>query len=241
MKKLLIMLAALWLLPLAAQAKPLVADLSQYHIDIDSDFNGTRLLLFGARNETGDIVVVVRGPRARLTVRKKEPVAGVWLNRRRQHFDNVPLFYLMATGKPLKDIKQSEQFADLEIGLREAVGKGKEEFITALLNERQRTRQYALLPARLSFMDESLFKLVLPFPDNLPRGDYVVDVYLFNDGQLGSMQSIPLHVDKTGFDALLYDFARNHGFLYGLCAVAVAIGMGWGASRLMNRYGGGNP
>src|SRR5271155_5038835 len=90
----------LLLLPLAASAKPLVADLSQYRIEIDSSFTGTRLLLFGSRNDIGDIVIVVRGPERKFTVRRKERIAGVWMNHRERHFDDVPAYYAIATSKP---------------------------------------------------------------------------------------------------------------------------------------------
>ena len=73
----------------ASQAKPLVADLSQYRIEIDSGFTGTRLLLFGSRNEIGDIVVVVRGPEKNFSVRKKERILGMWINRQENKFRNI--------------------------------------------------------------------------------------------------------------------------------------------------------
>src|SRR5580698_5947823 len=61
-----------------ALAAPLVADLSNYRIDIDSGFNGTRIFLFGARNDNGDIAVVIRGPQKDYIVRKKKEIAGLW-------------------------------------------------------------------------------------------------------------------------------------------------------------------
>jgi hypothetical protein len=45
----------------AARAQ-LVADLSEHLIAITTGFVGTDVLLFGAIEETGDVVVVVRGP-----------------------------------------------------------------------------------------------------------------------------------------------------------------------------------
>src|SRR5271170_5227924 len=84
------------LIPLPAAAAPLVADLSNYRIDIDSGFNGTRIFLFGARSDNGDIVAVIRGPAKDYIVRKKEEVAGIWVNRQRMRFFGVPDFYAIA-------------------------------------------------------------------------------------------------------------------------------------------------
>ncbi len=221
----------------ALQAKPLIADMSGYRIEIDSGFNGTRLLLFGTRNETGDVVVVIRGPKNNYIVRKKEQVGGVlWLNRKKQRFFDVPSFYIVSSSKSLNDIKNTEIFGPLGIGFKSVMGEGKPDFVDAFLNYQQSRRLYSMTPQKVSFMDESLFKLVLPFPDNVPRGSYTADVYLINDGHLTSMQSIPLRVERSGFDALIYAFAQDHGVLYGLFAMFMALVLGWGASRLLHKW-----
>src|SRR5690348_293467 len=103
--------------PLPALATPLVGDLSNYRIDIDSSFNGTRIFLFGARNDNGDIVVVIRGPYKNYLVRKKEQIGGIWINRDRMKFYHVPDFYALASSKPLDDIGQSPVFRQLGIGI----------------------------------------------------------------------------------------------------------------------------
>ena len=42
--------------------QPLVADLSAHEISITTGFSGTELLLFGATEGEGDVIVVIRGP-----------------------------------------------------------------------------------------------------------------------------------------------------------------------------------
>lgn len=238
MKKYLLMLLLGLVTPADSMAKPLVADLSQYRIAIDSSFTGTRLLLFGSRNDIGDIVIVVRGPERQFIVRRKERVAGVWMNHRERRFNDVPSYYALATSKPLSDMQDSGLFKRLRIGLKEAVmknGVGDPTFAAALIAHAQDRHLYVAEPQKVSFMGESLFKMDVPFPDNIQGGDYAADVYLFNDGQLVSMQSIPIHVEKIGFDAWIYDLAHSHSVLYGIFAVLVAVSMGLGADSLMRR------
>lgn len=231
-------LAALliFLFAASAEAKPLIADMSGYRIEINSSFTGTTLLLFGARNETGDVVVVVRGPDNNYIIRKKEQVGGVlWLNRRKQRLYDVPSFYLVASSRPLKEIRNNEVLKQLGIGLGNITMQGKEEFVNAFLAHQQINALYMMLE-KISFMDESLFKLVLPFPDNIPRGNYTAEIYLINDGALTSMQSIPLHVERTGFDAFIFESAQKNGVLYGLFAMFMALGIGWCASRIIHKW-----
>src|SRR4051812_28754135 len=104
------------LLPLPALSAPLVADLSNYRIDIDSGFSGTRIFLFGARNDNGDIVVVVRGPYKDYIVRKKEEIGGIWINRERMKFFGVPDFYAIGASRKLSEVEQGSAFRQLGIG-----------------------------------------------------------------------------------------------------------------------------
>ncbi|NBX03361.1 MAG: hypothetical protein EBR02_04755 [Alphaproteobacteria bacterium] len=104
--------------PISAKASPVVADLSNYRIEQDTNFNGTRLFLFGARNDNGDIVVVIRGPNKNFIVRKKEEAGGLWINTERMKFHDVPAFYMVASSKPLRELEDKGVMALLGIGSR---------------------------------------------------------------------------------------------------------------------------
>ena len=58
----------------------LVVDLSDSEVEITADFNGSSVLMFGALDMPGDVIVVVRGPLQRQIVRRKSRVSGIWLN-----------------------------------------------------------------------------------------------------------------------------------------------------------------
>jgi uncharacterized protein (TIGR02186 family) len=145
---------------------------------------------------------------------------------------------MLATSKAFTDMAHTQLFKSLRIGLKETVmksGTGDPVFAAALIAREQESHLYSLDPLKVSFMGESLFKMVIPFPDNILGGNYSADVYLFNDGELVSSQSIPIEVKKIGFDAWVYDFAHTHSVLYGLLAILIALGIGWGANSLMRR------
>ena len=71
---------------------------------IDSGFTGTNVLLYGAIDKKGDIVVIVRGPTERVIVRRKDRIAGVWVNRDKMEFGGVPAFYAIASNRPIDEI-----------------------------------------------------------------------------------------------------------------------------------------
>ncbi|MEK6746910.1 MAG: TIGR02186 family protein [Pseudomonadota bacterium] len=222
-----------------AQSAPLVADLSNYTIAMDSSFNGTRLFLFGVRNDTGDIVVVVRGPEKNYIVRKKEKIAGVWVNRDRIKFYNVPNYYAMASSKTLSDINKFAIFDRMGIGENNLLNnpsipnaENLSEFETAFLNHQRINRLYYTNPDNISFMGETLFKTVIEFSDKIPSGEYTAEIYLISDGEIVGMQSTPISVAKSGLDAFIYNYAHNSPVLYGISAIILALSFGWLAGRL---------
>lgn len=231
------------MIPTPIHATPILADISQYRIEIDSSFTGTRLFLFGVRNNTGDVVVVVRGPAKNYMMRKKEPIMGIWANRDRMKFYDVPDFYAVATSKHLNKIEQKSLFKRLAIGeetlmtppLNPKALKKFNEYRKAFLEHQQRNNLYTTIPEKLNFMGETLFKTVIEFPDTIPAGDYVAEIYLISDGKITGMQSTPIKVSKSGLDAFLHDYAHNHPTFYGLAAVFMALGAGWFASRIFEK------
>jgi uncharacterized protein (TIGR02186 family) len=232
----------------AASTKPIIADLSLHRIEITSGFQGTRLLLFGARNDSGDIVIVVRGPEFDFTVRRKDRVAGMWMNREQVKFTSLPGYYLIAASRPLEFLKNQPLLQELAIGtgnlpfmMLEEIKSSEvdaatlEQFRAAFIKNRKISGLYGLETADVSFMGETLFKTALDFPDNLPRGIYTVEIYLFGDGELRAMQTIPIEVKKSGFDAVIYDLAHQTPGLYGFLAITLAILGGWTASIIFRK------
>lgn len=225
-------------------AAPVMGDLSNYSIRIDSGFSGTRLFLFGARNEGGDVVVVVRGPDKNYIVRKKEPIAGIWVNRGRMKFYNVPDFYAVASSKPLKDLAPSNLYKLLHIEKEslltpppKAYVEGRfEEFQNAFLRHQQKEKLYSHVMEPVTFMAETLFKTVIEFPDNIPSGVYTAEIYLFSNGDLVGTQTTPITVEKKGLDAFLHYYAHEQPFLYGITAIFMALGTGWLTARLFEKF-----
>lgn len=236
-----------------AHAKPLIADLSRHIIEIDSSFRGTQLILFGARQSAGDVMVVVRGPARDYTLRKKERVGGIWINRYTTQLFDTPDYYAIAATKPLELLIAPALAQALGLGLshlnlpdrmkddEDTAASGaivspiKREFNDAYIAFQQTRGVYRTSNDDIAFMGDTLFKTTINFPDTIPRGIYTAETYLFNNGRLISVQSTPLVVRKSGFDAVVYDMAHQHPTLYGMIAVILAVSAGWLASAAFRR------
>jgi uncharacterized protein (TIGR02186 family) len=241
-----LLLVASWLYaPAAARADQLVADLSQHLIAITTAFVGTEVVLFGTAEGEVDIVVTVHGPRHDQTVRRKARVAGIWINRDRLAFDQVPSYYAVASTRPIGQIVRPDVRARLEIGVDhlrlrpiDAAGLDISEIATfqdALIRNKQRQGLYSREPAPVHFIGPRLFRTTLDFPANVPPGIYQVQVFEVRDSQVTDAQRSTLVISKIGLEADVYDFAHQQAALYGLLAILVAITAGWLAGVIFRR------
>jgi len=93
----------------ALASEDLVSGLSQDTVEITSNYTGTDIVVFGAIEHlddsgTHDVIVIIRGPDADMTVRKKDRVVGIWLNRDQAKLQDMPTYYYLASTRPLGDI-----------------------------------------------------------------------------------------------------------------------------------------
>ena len=215
--------------------EPLLIALSTQRIEIDSNFAGTSILLFGATDVAGDVVVSVRGPEEPVVVRRKRRSVGIWVNRESIAFRNVPGYYFVAASGPLDEIAPVELLDRKQLGservLLEAIwfdtSGDADEFRAALHRDRERDSLYRSEPGVVEFIDERLFRTTIDLPAHVPTGNYVVEAMLLVDSEVLSTRSATLSIEKAGFSADISTFARADEALYGVIAIALALVAGW--------------
>ena len=225
-----------WGLP--AQAQSLVADLTSHLIAITTGFTGTSVVLFGATDGRGDVVVAVRGPDREMSVRRKNRVAGIWVNTQEITFSNVPSFYAIAASHPIEEILSPAAAALYRLGIAnlklEAETSAPSVVVDAFRAALERIQQQAGLftdrMGRVDFLGERLFRTTITFPANVPTGTYLVEVFLVRDKDVVSGQTTPLVVSKVGVDAAVSEFSDRQPGFYGAIAVLTAMVAGWLAS-----------
>ncbi|HEY7979525.1 MAG TPA: TIGR02186 family protein [Rhizomicrobium sp.] len=243
------------LVPGAAGADDLVSGLSQDQIQITSNYTGSDLVVFGAIEQTSgadddnvdaarrDVVVVVRGPGAAMDVRRKQRIAGIWINNREITLSGMPAYYYVASTRPLDKIAQMPTLARYQIGVdyvkpetasTRNLAKA-EQFRQAVVRERMRARLFTEAPAGVEFLGYSLFRVHVPVPADAPRGQYTAEVYLFKGGVVMSAQSTPLFVEQIGLERRLFNFAHDSAAAYGFATVVLALLMGWISSLIFRQ------
>jgi uncharacterized protein (TIGR02186 family) len=240
------LLAALLLLAAPARAEDLVSGISQDLIQITSNYTGTAIVVFGAIEQAQsiqgrNIVVVVRGPDEPMTVRRRDRIAGVWVNNDAAKFEGLPAYYYLASTEPVSRIAPPQALARYGIGLQSltptAIGShhDPEPFRQAAIRYHRRVGLYTESPGSIDFLSETLFRTRVPVPAGVTRGQYNVEVYLFRDGEVVSAQSTPLFVDATGLERRLYNAAHDAPLSYGLACVFMSMLLGWISYVLFRR------
>jgi uncharacterized protein (TIGR02186 family) len=222
----------------AARAEALVADLTSHLIAITTGFTGASVVLFGAIDSPGDVIVAVRGPEREMTVRRKSRVAGIWVNTQQVTFVNLPSFYAVAASRPIADILSPAAAAFYRLGIANlklaastpAPSVVVDAFRTALERTQQEAGLYVERMGKVDFLGERLFRTTITFPSNVPTGTYLVEVFLVRDRDIVSGQTTPLVVSRVGVDAAVFEFSTRQPGFYGAIAVLTAVVAGWLAS-----------
>ncbi len=247
--------AAFFAVALAGPAladESIVTGLSQNRVSITADFVGSEILVYGAVKRDApapegsplEVIVTVEGPAAPVTVRRKERVAGIWINNASVRVDSAPSFFAIATTGPLNHILSDTENLRFDITIERvirAVGITAEadkagEFLLALLRVRTQEDRYRVLEGKVELTEDTLFRTDVELPANLIEGEYKVRIFLLRDQKVIAHQERLVGVRKVGLERFIFNLAHEQPLIYGLLSLVLAAVAGWVAStafRLM--------
>jgi uncharacterized protein (TIGR02186 family) len=230
----------------------IVTGLSQNRVSITADFVGSEILVYGAVKRDApapegsplEVIVTVEGPAAPVMVRRKERVAGIWINNASVRIDSAPSFFAVATTGPLNHILSDTENLRFNITIERvirAVGITAEadkagEFLLALLRVRTQEDRYRVLEGKVELTEDTLFRTDVELPANLVEGEYKVRIFLLRDQKVIAHQERLVGVRKVGLERFIFKLAHEQPLIYGLVSLVLAALAGWMAStafRLM--------
>jgi uncharacterized protein (TIGR02186 family) len=240
------LLAAIMLM--GARDPILVPEVSQHEVQVRQGFRGAELLLFGAilspdgtrAGRDYDIVVVLKGPTSPVILREKSKIAGIWINAASTELHSVPSYFAVASTRPIDQIVDSKTAAIYELGLPwlqlsptgaidpKALGR----FAGGLVDLMTSKGLYRQDQAGVKVSEQVLYQARITLPSNVPTGSYTAETFAITHGRVVASAISQVEVRKLGFEGAVAQFADQYGFLYGLCAVALSVLMGWLAGRV---------
>ena len=241
-----IALIILFLLAPHAYGTALIIDSSTSEVQVSSSFIGTDVMVFGTANDKDDIIVVITGPTETAIVRKKGRVSGIWINKEKLEFRDIPGFYAIASTRPLSEITETDELKKQKIGIHNVITtaslSSKDEniktfksFKDALVRGQKTKGLYLDAPLTIDVVSKRLFKTTFHFPNNMTTGIYTVKVFAFQKKRLVSTVSKTISVEKIGIGADVFKFAKEQSALYGLLAILIAVLSGWIASVIFRK------
>ncbi|KIN71394.1 TIGR02186 family protein [Sulfitobacter guttiformis] len=248
----LILSAVLCMSGICAQAEEIVLGLSSDTVSINTNFDGSEILIFGAIKRDAPIpdeprmqvIVTVSGPSEPVTVRRKEKKFGIWVNTDAVEIDSAPGFYAISTssllGLSLSETEDVRHRISIPRAIR-SVGApaniaNSETFTQALIRIKSRSNQYQLNEGTVSVDDQTLFRTSIALPAALTEGDYQTRIFLTRGGAVIAQYETSIYVRKVGMERWLFTLSREQAFLYGLLSLAIAIFAGWGASAIFSVF-----
>ncbi|MDD3021171.1 MAG: TIGR02186 family protein [Alphaproteobacteria bacterium] len=239
----------------AASQSGIMIDMAKENVDVTTGFSGSDIVVFGvAQDENGKsikspgIVVLLKGPQSNVVVRKKESVAGMWLNSDSIEFKNIPHFYDYAMSMSEKDIASAQTLIENGIGLNTLVFEPDDEddvddpeqfrqFQEALIRIWQRHGNFPLGGRKIKFIGDGLFRADFALPANIPTGMYQVEAFLFEGGKLVDKREKLLDVQQAGMSAFINHYAHTYSLLYAFFGIMMAVGMGIFSDSLSKKRG----
>ena len=223
----------------------IVADLSQENVKISTDFQGAKILLFGAYDgkKGDDIIVIVTGPKGLVTVQKKEKILGVWVNTRKVNYINTPKYLSISSNRRIDDIlnKKTQKISEiglnnLKIRIQPGIKVEKEgNWREALTRNMLKSNLWSINENSVILNKDSLFRSYLELPSNVITGQFEVKILHYRNSKLVSQQINSINVSKSGISAEIYDIAQNYSTLYGIFAVLLAVLVGWGSNLIFRK------
>lgn len=246
MKALLALICAVFLL--GAADPILVPEVSQHEVQVRQGFRGTELMLFGAimtpegtrAGQDYDIVVVLKGPTRSIILREKQRIAGIWVNADSAEFRSAPTFFAVASSRPIGQIVDDKTAAIYELGLPwlqlSPIGsydpKVQARMSAGLVDLLSREGLYKEDPKGVTVSEQVLYQARIDLPSSVQTGTYTAETFAIKHGKVVASAISRVEVKKQGIELAVAQFARNHGFFYGLLAVALSVAMGFLAGRL---------
>ena len=83
-------------------------NLSEKEIQIQTNFNGKEIIIYGVFETGQDTIISIQGPKKDTKVLKKERLLGFWFNTKKVIYKQLPSLFFIASSNPVKEILNLE-------------------------------------------------------------------------------------------------------------------------------------
>ena len=191
--------------------------LDEFDIEINSNFLGKEVVLFGNKDKESSIIFIFEGEdkEAKLTTKVKEGY--LWINKTRS-LNNQPSFFAIFT-TPKKTLNEIFLLSTL---------KEKHPLISnpsvRLYEIRKAMKSKNLyIEEELENLNGNLFLKKFLIPDNISPGNIKVYMYELKNDQIIKMSSKNLIIKKGGISFKLEELLKKESFIYVFILIVISL------------------
>ncbi len=191
--------------------------LDEFDIEINSNFLGKEVVLFGNKDKESSIIFIFEGEdkEAKLTTKVKEGY--LWINKTRS-LNNQPSFFAIFT-TPKKTLNEIFLLSTL---------KDKHPLISKpsvrLYEIRKAMKSKNLyIEEELENLNGNLFLKKFLIPDNISPGNIKVYMYELKNNQIIKMSSKNLIIKKGGISFKLEELLKKESFIYIFILIVISL------------------
>ena len=191
--------------------------LDKFDIEINSDFLGEEIVLFGQKEEGRDLIIIFEGTERKGKLFTKTKRGLLWINEK-QEIDRIPSFF---------GIFSTPKYSLNQIFLIPSITS--KHVLISDFSERLYQIRTALKIKGLYFEDElqsiegSLFINKFKIPDNISAGDIKVSLYEIQNNEVISFNQKKLNIQKKGLTSKFEIMLEEQSLVYTAILVIFSI------------------
>ena len=191
--------------------------LDKFDIEINSDFLGEEIVLFGQKEEGRDLIIIFEGTERKGKLFTKTKRGLLWINEK-QEIDRIPSFF---------GIFSTPKYSLNQIFLIPSITS--KHVLISDFSERLYQTRTALKIKGLYFEDElrsiegSLFIKKFKIPDNISAGDIKVSLYEIQNNEVISFNQKKLNIRKKGLTSKFEIMLEEQSLVYTAILVIFSI------------------
>ncbi len=241
---------AFFLLFFLGQASALTVKVTPGKIPITLGYHGTKMKVEGTGLNTNDIIIQISSKLGEQHLKYKGKAGGIfWMKLGNIVFEDVPRVYLVYSTKDIHKILPSEICKELSIGYDALSEKAKiktnmkdfdrDKWIVEFIKFMEADELYDEEDGVVQIDKKNhTFSVDIDWPFEAPPGDYNVEAFAVENGQVVEKAHTKIRVERVGLIKQLTHMAFEKPALYGVIAIVVAIVAGFGVGMVFKGGGG---
>ena len=182
--------------------------LDKFKIEINSNFLGEEIMLFGQKNKDDEVIIIFEGEKKNARLYRKLKEGFFWINKTKE-LSEIPSFFAIFSSPK---ISLSEIFLIPGITKKHYLISNYRQELYEIRTALQNKGLYH--EEELENVDGSLFLKKFKIPDNIPAGNIAITFYEIEEGEVISVSKKNLIIEKRGLTNKLELLLTQQSFFY---------------------------